>query len=63
MVISLRSEGMGPIAYLRLNKVEVRVKQVPFEPNFIFAFTGKSKARGTACCCNFGYKPCLSTTA
>lgn len=33
---------MGPIAYLRLNKVEVRVKQVPFEPNFIFAFTGKS---------------------
>lgn len=33
---------MGPIAYLRLNKVEVRVKQVPFEPNFIFAFTGES---------------------
>lgn len=31
---------MGPIAYLRANQIEVRVKQVPFSPNFIFAFTG-----------------------
>lgn len=34
---------MGPIAYLQLYNIEVRVKQVPFEPNFMFAHTG-------ACC-------------
>lgn len=32
---------MGPIAYLQANKIEVRVKQVPFAPNFLFAFTGE----------------------
>lgn len=31
---------MGPIAYLQANRIEVRVKQVPFAPNFMFAFTG-----------------------
>jgi len=50
-----RSEGMGPIAYLRLYKIEVRVKQVPYEPKFMFAFTGMSAhvalhGFGTECC-------------
>jgi hypothetical protein len=56
---SNRSEGMGPIAYLRLNKVEVRVKQVPFEPNFIFAFTGKSRDWGVAGLCHSVTCQCL----
>jgi hypothetical protein len=37
-----RSEGVGPIAYLQANKIEVRVKQVPFAPHFMFAFTGET---------------------
>lgn len=41
-----RSEGMGPIAYLQANKIEVRLKQVPFAPNFMFAFTGAADLCG-----------------